>query len=384
MTTKDTFECAIISEPGCEQFVEAEIRDRFNIKEFEKGSEHLKLKVDKKSLLEIVYMSQTANRVILFLTSGEFNGSIEDLTMHIDKKIQEERIKALMLNNSFKIICNRIGDHNFNSVMAEQEVGRVLENKSVDANIKNPDIYIYLGIHNNNFIIGIDLAGKDLSKRQYRVFNHPNNLKGTIAFSAIMFSGYKPGMIIADPFSLSGVIPIEASLYESNRSVNFYDKIFSIQKLFPDMDVTKLLNDIDKRIMKNPSKPNIYSFDSSFNNVSAQKKNAKIAGTEKFISFSRTEGNKTDMKFEDKQIDVIVTKIIEQSKHISENKATKIHQEFFSNIKRTIKESGKIVLIVRDPKHVNNHATDAGFIHEDTVEIKQGKQTLYFIKFSGG
>jgi len=116
--------------------------------------------------------------------------------------------------------------------------------------------------------------------------------------------------------------------------------------------------------------------------VSAAKKNAKIAGVNKAIQFSRKEISWLDTKFEESSIDRIVSLIPQPSKNISEQQLGKIYHEFFYQCNYILKKNGKICLITKYPELLLQDAKRHNFKEEKRLEVTQGKETLMFILFS--
>ena len=72
---------------------------------------------------------------------------------------------------------------------------------------------------------GILINPFDLSKREYRVFAHSADIKGTLAYALLRISGYNPVKhFLFDPFTRSGTIAIEAALFGSGLPANYYRK----------------------------------------------------------------------------------------------------------------------------------------------------------------
>jgi len=385
---KEKIKSAIVCEAGCSEFAAKELEKKYGIKDCTLSESYVMFDADLDTLVKITYSSQSAKRVLIVIANGIIDKKIEELEKDISEKVTQQQLNDLLNNQSFRINCERTGEHDFTSVDAEQTTGIELEKKvegKEPVNLKNPDIYLYMNIQGKEYILGIDLAGRDLSKREYRLFSHPGSIKGTLAFALLMFSGYDKKNIIVDAFSLSGEIPIEAALFESNTPVNFYDKTMALEKakLFSNIDVKKIIGDMDKKITKAKGNSLIKSFDVSFRNISAQKKNAKIAGVEKHISFSRTDSHSVDLKLNEK-IDILCSKIIEPSKNINEKSVVRIYEEFFRNISAALKKKAVVTFIVRDPKLLLEESEKQGFKLVNKRTVFQGKQKFLFVKLSYG
>jgi tRNA (guanine6-N2)-methyltransferase len=376
----------VTTEPGCEEFLRQEIEQRFKTP-CETGENWAILEAEIGKLAEIMYFSQTAKRIVLLIAEGSFT-DLDELDNQIKTKLVETNILDLLKEKTTRIVCDRSGNQDFNSMDAEQTIMATLKevmqqkNMEIKVSLNSPQIIFYLRIVDDRYLFGLDCAGRELSKRQHLVFNNPNAIKGTVGFSALLYGEYKPGQLILDPCSLSGNIAIEAALYESSTPLNFYTKKFTLLDIDEFRgEVEEVLKKADAKIKLPPSKPNIISADSSFNNISAQKKNAKIAGIEKSIAFSRTDIKDLDIKSFDDRIDLVCSRVPEPSNHFSESQSRMIYSQLFKNMKYIIKKKAKIVFIVRNPEILEQEAEKEGYKEEDLKQIWQGQQGYFMVRF---
>lgn len=201
--------------------------------------------------------------------------------------------------------------------------------------LKNPDIEFYAV---NEKYCGIDLTGEDLAKRDYRIFLGPESVKGNIAYALARIAGYSAKKTLLDPYCRDGIIPIEAALCAVNMSPHYYKKDkFNILTIFPETNLNKL-----DKIKK--TNTNINATDPKITSINAAKKNAKIAGVNKQISFAKIQTNDLELKFEENSVDCIATMIPYLGK-LSETRIKEIYREFFYNAEYTLK--GKMVLLTR-------------------------------------
>lgn len=300
-----------------------------------------------KDLCQLCYWSQSIRKVLLLL--GSF------------KKIKSIEInqKWLAPDKTFKVAGN-ISDEE------KGEIGALINPQKRKVDLENPDVTIYV-YKNKEYYVGIDFSGKDLSKRNYRIFSNAKNIKSTIAYAMVRLSGFKQGESLIDPFCLSGSIPIEASLFK-NKSIHFYEKDFLFSKFM----------EFEFEEAKSKDKSKIYAIDSQFRNVDAAKKNAKIAGIHKNINFSRLEINWLDTKFGKESVDRIVTCLPIISKYSNRKEILKIYKEFFHQAEFVLK--GSIVICTKNPKEVKEAASK--FKVKEQREVWQGKEKLNLIKFN--
>ncbi|MFT4311259.1 MAG: hypothetical protein ACMXX7_01385 [Candidatus Woesearchaeota archaeon] len=343
---------AILTEPGLLDLLKKEIEE-MGFKP-QKKQFFLELEESPKQILKIMYLSGLATNIITLDSFAEFKNK-EDLL---------KKIKINPLKEKIKIECQRQGKHDFNS----QDITKEISKKIVGSDYKDYENKAIIFIQNQNFVAGIDLVGKDLSKREYNIFIHPTNIKPTIALAAYYLTSRKGAVL--DPMSLSGVIPIEIALKKARLSNSFYSKKFELTKLIED-NYENLLEETDSKINKDL---NVYSIDKNFKNLSNQKKNAKIAGVEKLIEFSKYSLRDIDLKHWKQKIEIVITKPIEPSKKISE----KIALDFFETFQNQMKilKPKEIVFIMEKPQILEK----TSFKPKQIIKTRQGQRELNLVK----
>lgn len=234
--------------------------------------------------------------------------------------------KAELSGETFGIRLHHPIDLDISKTILESEIGSKTKS-DLSVNLKNPDNWIIAFVNDKDYIIGVDITGQDLDKRPYKVFNNSQAIKGNIAAATLYFAGYDGSQNILDPFCRSGEIPIEAGLIASGLSPWRYKAEFThLEK--PEF-ITREVNN------------KIYCFDELLTNLNASKKNAKLAGIEKFLSFSRIETSWLDTKLGEKSVNLIVTQPPIINDH---NKKSKSQiEEIFYQSKYVLE--GKIVFV---------------------------------------
>ncbi|MBW2980226.1 methyltransferase [Candidatus Woesearchaeota archaeon] len=342
-------------------------------------------------LCTLCYKAQSITQVLTlfdsfnFKTNDEFFSSIKNI---VDKINLDEWLDK---DKTFRVSCSKVDNDSISSEEINTEIGgfiidKIKKSKKYEqkVNLDNPDVIFYVFISNNDCFFGIDFAGIDLSKRDYKVFSHPAALKGTVAYALLRIADYKKGEILLDPFTGSGTIPIEAALSSSNISPNYFRKdrfAFLKLKCFSDIDFDDFFDKID-RLKKIEKKPMINAFDAQFRYVDASKKNAKIAGVDKIINFSRMEIEWLDTKMDKNCIDKIVTNPPAISKHTNPKDIEKLYNEFFYQADFILKKKGKIVTIARSPEELKKAAEKHKFKLKEEKPIWLGKQESKVIVFT--
>ena len=198
----------------------------------------------------------------------------------------------------------------------------------------------------------------------------------------IRFVGYNGQGIFLDVYCKSGVIRIEAGLYSLGKSVWYYNKenfLFLRLKQFSDFDFETHFLGLDKKIKKNIS-GKIICMDGIFQSISASKKNAKIAGVQDVLHFSRTELDWLDSKFDKGSVGYIVSILPYTSNNISSKVIEKIYREFFYQSDFVLGKKGKICVATRDKKLLAQYADQFGFeIVEEHVVVQGMEEVLIFV-----
>ena len=357
-----------ITSKGIENIAAMEIKELINNDyKIEEGCVIFDFK-DFKDLCLLCYKAQSVDRVVYLLDKFEFKSFFEDLKIFIE----ELNFNKWLNYKKFKIECIRLGTHNFNSVDIKEKTAELIFKKSnnkIKPDVKDYGVIFLFYIVDNKCYFGIDFAGFELNKRGYKIFLHPNSLRGTIAYALVRENNFKKKDVMLDPFSRDGVIAIEAALYANNFSVNYYKKDkFAFLKLKLNIDFDELFKNIDKK--RKESKTKIYNYDHLFKYVDFSKKNAKIAGVDKYINFSRVELEWLDIKFKKESVDEIITNP-PSSKNTN---LDKIYNEFFYQAEYILKKNGLIALISKMPELIKKHAEKHNFIIAKEKDIWSGEQ----------
>ncbi|MBT5021794.1 methyltransferase [Candidatus Woesearchaeota archaeon] len=394
-----------LTHPGNEQIANLEVTELLNVSS--KAQEGGLVIFDFKKfeeLFSLCYKSRSLISVSLLFQQFKFSNIKE-----IENLISFDNFDTSFFSKkSFAVSCIRLGDHDFNSqeveVIVGDFIGKKLKEHNIEfsVNLSSPDIPVFVYIYENNFFMGVDFAGFDMSKRSYRMFHHTDSVKGSIAYSLIRFSDFnfnsipKSKRIILDPFGGSGTLAIEAACFVNNKSINFFNKDeFAFHKFpqFDDFDFDNYLEELDKAPIeskkdgnektdkKNIVKTDIVCIDFNQRNLKAAEKNAKLAHINKFINFSRTEVEWLDTKFEENSVDIIISNPPKPNKHNDQKEIDKMFKELFYVADFILKKGGKVAIIMKTFEFLKPFAKKYGFEIKKTQSIFQGKEELNFVLF---
>lgn len=363
----------VLVNPGIEELAIKELSN-YKIKNTKNEPAAIIIETTIEEIIRIAYKAQSINRILLLFDSFQFKDDFE-------KKL--EKIKLIYLNKkqTFAARSEHLNNTSLSNNEIQQTVGAFVAKKiGTKVNLSHPDITIFTFINKNKAYIGIDLTD-DLSKRDYRIYMQRDQLKATVAFASLLFSEWTPEKNLLASFCNTGLIPIEAALASTNTSPHFYKKEKFLFHKIPDFkNAVKQMAKEDTKITKPSSQ--IHAIDQSMRQVEAAKKNAKIAGINKAIQFSRKELSWFDTKFGEASIDRVVCVIPQPSKLVSEEKIEKLYHEFFYQCKYILKKDGKICLITKYPDLLLEDAKRHNFKEEKRLKVTQGKDELTFVLFS--
>ncbi len=288
-----------------------------------------------KEIAEICYKTQSLKKVIKLFGEFSFNSLDE-----IKKNCTELKIDLkLFAKKTFRVDCERQGNHEFTSQEVAAAIGQIIlqlqPKTSVD--LTNPELIVACSIQDNHCYLGIDFAGFDLSKREYKIYSQAHMLNAGFAYCALRFAGYSGKEVLLDPLCGVGIIPLEAALYSAKISPRFHQK-----ELFAFHNIMKI--DLSKFDKEKEQKLQITGYDANLRNVEAAKKQAKLAGIKR-VNFARADVEWIDTKAEEKSVDFVVAQAPVEGRALAEKDVEKMYKELFYQLEFIMKDKGKIVFI---------------------------------------
>jgi 23S rRNA G2445 N2-methylase RlmL len=195
----------------------------------------------------------------------------------------------------------------------------------------------------------------------------------------VRLSGYNPkkNQKFVDVFCKSGVVCIEAALYAADLSINYYSNDFAFKKLkpFAKKDWEVFFKNIDAKAKL--EKIDITGSDPVLRNLEASKKNAKLAGVDKLINFSKIDIEWIDTKKDEKSIDIVASRIACPSKHTREADVRKLYKELFYQLEFVMKRKARLALLTENISLLKEMATkDFQIMKEE--ELWAGEQKYQF------
>jgi 23S rRNA G2445 N2-methylase RlmL len=257
-----------ISYKGMEDITALEIKELLKIDSSIKES-CVVFDCSEEKLAEYCYKAQGVNRVLLLMDSFKIK-DYKDL-----KRIEKIDFSKYLEGKKFAARAEVV-ESELNPREIEKTTGDYVDYK---VDLDNPDITIFVYVYKKDCYVGIDFSG-DVSKRSYKVFSTRDDVKGTIGYALVRLSGYDNKKTFLNLNAKSGTIAIEAALFGSGKSVNFYDKDKFLFNKFLKIDLSKF----DKK----EKTAKVYAFDSE-GYQKVIEKNSQIAAVE--IKFEEVEAD---------------------------------------------------------------------------------------------
>lgn len=352
---------------GIEDILEKDILNIIKINP-EKRNGCCLVECNEQEFVKLAYLCQSAERIGLLINNGKI----------IDNDLSSINIDNCDFSNIKEKFSVNARVHNmpFKSTEVVMEISEKIKEKTGKIPLyKNADTSYYCYLFDQEYYIIIDVASKELTKRDYKVFVNKVSLRGTIAYAVSQIANIKENDIVLDPFNRGGEIIIELVHKLINKSIHYYTK----DKFnFNQIGINASFDDIDKEINES-IKSVVYSTDERMPNIKAAEKNAKIAGINKLIIFSRLNIDDLDFKFNN-NVDKVITHLPAAGNH-NENLVIKLYDRFFKVLEFVLNKKATITCIGVKIEECLKIAKNYGFslIHERS--IMQGKEELKLYKF---
>lgn len=258
---------------------------------------------------------------------------VKEFEFKKEQDIYKQELK-LKFKGSFRVDCNREGNHKFSSQDIRKSLGELIYKKGFKVNIKNPENIIFVDIKDNKCFIGLN--PKFHTKRFYRIRNTLGSINASLAYALVFLAEIKKADKILDPFCTDGVILIEAGLLGCK---------------------------------------DLYGLAQDTKNASINAKLAKVK-----INLNKESLDWIDTKFENGFITKIITKIISPSKKISKQIAEEITKEFFYQAKYVLNKKGIMVILTQNKEIIEKFAPEFEFKIIKLLEVKQGDLVYKILK----
>ena len=136
--------------------------------------------------------------------------------------------------------------------------------------------------------IALDTSGASLHKRGYRTMSSKAPITETLAAALILFTPWKPGRILVDPFCGRGTFPIEAAMIAANIAPGMKREFTAEQ--WTNLIQPELWQEIRQEaedMVDTDIETDIQGYDIDGDVIKAARENAKRAGVEHLIHFQQ-------------------------------------------------------------------------------------------------
>ena len=286
----------ILVEPGFEQIAVQEIKELADLSGKAAGRGILEAEANKEQLAALAYRGQSFKRVLAGLEKAAHPEQVNF------SKVNWEDF--LFDGCRFKIEVEGVKGQENRLEISKQIAGKIfpLTIFKIGIDVKNPDLAIVAYFDGQDYFLGVDACGFDLTRRNYRVFVNPSSLKGDWGYYLVRKSGFSHGEKLVLGFIKDGTVPIEAAFFNSGKPVHHTHKFeFSFRKFpfFAGFEFTKFFEGLDEQVKEGK----VYGFDESMMNLRAARKNARIAGVDNYLELTKHGLDELDVKFAEGEVD---------------------------------------------------------------------------------
>lgn len=240
--------------------------------------------------LRILLWSRIAMRLLYPLASAEVKGA--RALYEAARAIAWER--HLTPESTFSVEATlRDSEHSHSGFVAlkvkDAIADRMREERGRRPNVdpREPQVSVVVHLGQAQLSIALDLAGRPLNQRGYRLRPTTAPLKETLAAAMLRAAAYTGNEALVDPLCGSGTLPIEAALIAANRAPHLR-RSFAVER-WPERgpEARQILADLRKEAAAGERRPGfpILGFDKDAEAIEAARQNARGARLSDVIHF---------------------------------------------------------------------------------------------------
>lgn len=319
------------------------------------GSKHVIIEGTQAEIATYCWKAQTALDILLILAP---NVTPEELK----KEDWPDAASALLKDATFAVQAKGFDD-NFE---ANTEWGRpIKEATKLPVDLDKPGITITPYNTGEEVILGLSLAGKDLRKRDYRVFTSNTSLRSTIAAAALILGDYTGTEKLLIPYEHDGTLAIEAAFMATQRSPYHYTGL-ALTKWWDTKPTESREATIDVVC------PSVQF-------LKAVQKNAKIAGVHKNLQVTKADLDWLDTKYDEHAFDRVITHLPCSGKRRKPADIKKIANELAYQLEYVLKKDGSFTIISLKPEE--HEPSFAKYKEQARHELMMGGQKIWVIRY---
>jgi 23S rRNA G2445 N2-methylase RlmL len=285
----------LIVNSGSEQIAKEELKEKINV-DSKIFNSVVEFSTSAEDILKFVKQYQAGRRLIISLDQKKEVDSLavsEKLSSYFDKGVK------------FKVVVEGVKGQENRTAIAKVVAGKIfakLEEEGIKANLelKTPEFLVIVYFNGEDYFLGIDLIGKELDSREYRVFTSSASFKGDLGYALIKKSQFNINEKALFGFVKDGTLAIEAALWANKFNLlNKMKYSFSGMSAFKDLKEEKSTQGGVK----------IFATDSNIGNVNACRRNSSLAKVKDFITVQKFSLEDWDVKFDENEFDLVVVQI---------------------------------------------------------------------------
>ncbi|MDP3990107.1 MAG: THUMP domain-containing protein [archaeon] len=321
----------VLVNPGLEETASQEISEILKINStYSKGI--VKFEASKEEAIRYAIHAQSIQRILASVNHWKDK-------VHFDSSFSWEDF--LTNNTSCKIEVEGVkGQDNRTKISREvlSELSPILKEKKINLKLdmKKPDVLIIIYFDGEEYFAGIDITGKDLAGRDYRVFPHPASFKGDSGYFFIRFSKFQREEKILVGLMRDGMLAIEATLFSTGLPVHLNANKWAFWK-FPCSNGISIQESPSPSLLQTSK---VEAFDQGTQNFTAARKNAAIAGAKNSMEIHKFGLDELDVKFEEGEFDRLIFHVTKKDEALL--------NEIYYQAKYLLKKGGTLLFIGRD------------------------------------
>ena len=329
---------------------------------------------------------QSAIHIGILFGKAKMEDDIED-SLKLMEKGFDNKVLSMFLSDAstFGVRTVKDGDISIPSPDISSLVGEwffdICGKEDLDVKLKSPDLPILTIATDDTLVVCLDVIGFSLAKRPYKISLHSGSINGVFAYTLARLAGLGKDSLVVYPFCGGATIPIEVATYQQGTSsFPFENKFtgFRIPKFKDDFEsVSKDL--LEKDLSKDIS---VFGFDNMLKIVKGAQKNAKLSGVFESINISKVDVEWIDSKFEEGEVDLIVTNPPQISiRNGNHKQIVKVYDDLFYQGKYLLPKKGILAVLLIHKDDAIEIASKHQFKVHSEQELYSGGQRYFFLKF---
>lgn len=359
---------ALLCDPGCEAFCAKDVERIIGRAGTPGKGAVFVASATPKEVALLNYHLLTASRVLAVVASGN--------TLDTKRVVAADLSPYRAPDATFKVVARQDGER---AHEVEEELGAALHGQGLPVDLTTPDMTVVVWQREESCVVGIDLTGRDLGKREYRAFHTRKSVRSTVVASALFAAG-AVGQSLVDPFGTDGTLAIEAVLASTRTSPQLFRKEFSFLRMpfAAGTDWAACFREEEKR---RTAETEVTAFYPLVRLLKMGRANAKLAGVDKLLTQTKCELRWFSSKL-NSTVERVVAMPPVSSKHVEQRAVAQEQEELFSEAVRALTPQGRLVLLSEKKAELLNPAQRHGFVLRNEWRVRRGGAEFFVLSFA--